>query len=918
MEIFKIFGTIGLKGVEETNKSLNETAKKGQQTSNTLQNAFARIGKAVLESFKPGHTRAFGKSLDEVSAAAKEQRTKLNALKEKYKSLYLEQGKNSKETKNCAKEIKELSAELAKNENAMDKAEDAANKLDKSLRDVGDSADKSESKLSRFFGAIGRWSLKMVGVGLAAAGTAILSIGKKAVEAYSDYEQFVGGVKTLFGTQEMTLEEYAKSVGKTVEQVKDKYSALEKAQNMVMTNAANAYKSAGMSANEYMDTVTSFSASLISSLKGDTVKAAEIADRAIIDMADNANKMGTSLESIQNAYQGFAKQNYTMLDNLKLGYGGTKEEMERLIADASKMKDAQKELGITVDASSMSFANIANAISVVQKNMGIANTTANEAASTIQGSLASLKASWTNLMTGLTDETQDFDTLMKNLFDSLVTVGNNLIPRIGVVLDGIVEMVVKLAPKIAEAIPGIISQILPKVVEGATKLVKAVADILPQLLDSVLKAIPNLISGLEQIFKSLIDAFPKALESLLSKLPTLIPQIVNALTNMCVYVMKHFAGIIQPLIDKLPDIIISLVDALMNNLPTLIDGCIQLIIGIVKATPKILLGLIKAIPNIVGSVVNGLWDALPIWIEGIISILGETASAIWEFFTGLAEQISEWFSWIWEKIKEIFAPVVEWFASIFSAAWEAIKSAWNAVVEWFSGIWDGIVSVFSAVGEWFGEVFGGAWENVKGVWNAVTGWFSGLWEGIKNVFKGVGNFFSNVFKGAFDGIKKVFGSIGDWFKKIFDKIAAVVKAPINFVIKGLNMLIRGLNKISFDIPDWVPVIGGKKFGFNIGAIPLLAKGGVVDKSTIANIGEDGAEAVVPLEKNTEWIEKIADKLKDALGARNDDSVLSKFDELIIAIKSLKIYLNNGVLVGELAPAMDSALGNISRLRGRGL
>ncbi|MCU6701128.1 phage tail protein [Dorea ammoniilytica] len=268
-----------------------------------------------------------------------------------------------------------------------------------------------------------------------AVGTAAGAIIKSSLGVVANMEQQVGGVETLF-----------------------KDSA-----NTVIDNANRAYKTAGMSANNYMETVTSFSASLLQSLGGDTAKAASYADRAIVDMSDNANKMGTSMRDIQNAYQGFAKQNYTMLDNLKLGYGGTQEEMKRLVSDAAKLTDVQKELGVTVDANSLSFGNIVNAISVVQKQMGITGTTSKEAATTIEGSVSSAKAAWENFEAGVisaNDLVETFWTATQNIFTNL----GQIIPRLG--KTGI-DVVSALAGKIGGAVPQ---------VKGLTDAIESIAD----------------------------------------------------------------------------------------------------------------------------------------------------------------------------------------------------------------------------------------------------------------------------------------------------------------------------------------------------------------------------------------------------------------------------------------------------------
>ncbi len=289
-----------------------------------------------------------------------------------------------------------------------------------------------DSPFQKVLGKIGsavNTAVKASAAAVGAASAGVAALGTACINAYADYEQLAGGVETLFKDSAETIHSFAD----------------------------NAYKTAGLSANEYMETVTSFSASLLQSLDGDTEKAAAAADLAITDMADNANKMGTAMESIQYAYQGFAKQNYTMLDNLKLGYGGTKEEMQRLLADAEKLS------GVKYDLSS--YADVVEAIHVIQTEMGITGTTAKEASTTIQGSVASMKAAWANLMVGMADDTQNFDMLLSNFIESIGTVADNLLPRIGIVIEGMGKLVAGLAPEIASALPTLTNELLPNLVE---------------------------------------------------------------------------------------------------------------------------------------------------------------------------------------------------------------------------------------------------------------------------------------------------------------------------------------------------------------------------------------------------------------------------------------------------------------------
>lgn len=343
---------------------------------------------------------------------------------------------------------------------------------------------------------------KVGAAAVGAASTAIVALTKSAVDNYGEYEQLVGGVKTLFGTEAESVEEYAASVGKSVDEVSSEYNNLVTAQNSIFAKASDAYKNAGLSANEYMETVTSFAASLVSSVGGDTVAAAEKADLAITDMSDNANKMGSSMESIQNAYQGFAKQNYTMLDNLKLGYGGTKEEMERLIDDANALNAAQGNYtNYTID----SYADIVDAIHTVQTEMGITGTTQDEAATTIQGSLTMMKAAYENFVTGLGDENADMAVLVNNLLESSITVAENLLPVIERVLENIGTILQEKGPELIERFVSYALEKLPDVIALGIQMIAALVKGLAQNLPSLISGVGSLINT---ILDTLADCFP--------------------------------------------------------------------------------------------------------------------------------------------------------------------------------------------------------------------------------------------------------------------------------------------------------------------------------------------------------------------------------------------------------------------------
>lgn len=379
--------------------------------------------------------------------------------------------------------------------------------------------------------------------GIKDIGNAVVEATKAAVKGFAEYEQLVGGVDTLF---------------------KD-------ASDVVQKNADIAFKTAQISANDYMQTVTSFSASLIQSLGGDTKKAAQVADKAVIDMADNANKMGTDMSMIQNAYQGFAKQNFMMLDNLKLGYGGTRTEMQRLL------KDAEAISGIHYDISS--FSDMVEAIHVVQQNLGITGTSAEEASKTIQGSLNSMKSAWSNLVVGLANDQADFNKLMGQFVDSAGTFLQNVIPVIQATLPKIADLVNQLAPLIIQMLPGLIQSLLPPFINVVTQIAIVLIREAPRILTMILNGFLN--------------ALPDIITALVEALPQIITAIIDFLTN--------------------PD-----------NIQMLIDAAVQLFMALVMAVPQILGGLIQAF----GTLVGNLWN-------GITSMFAKFAADFGEFISGI-------------------------------------------------------------------------------------------------------------------------------------------------------------------------------------------------------------------------------------------------------------------------------------------
>lgn len=470
-----------------------------------------------------------------------------------------------------------------------------------------------DSPFQKVLGKIGsavNAAVKASAAAVGAASAGVAALGTACINAYADYEQLAGGVETLFKDSAETIHSYAD----------------------------NAYKTAGLSANEYMETVTSFSASLLQSLDGDTEKAAAAADLAITDMADNANKMGTAMESIQNAYQGFAKQNYTMLDNLKLGYGGTKEEMQRLLADAEKLS------GVKYDLSS--YADIVEAIHVIQTEMGITGTTAKEASTTIQGSVASMKAAWANLMVGMADDTQDFDLLLSNFIESIGTVADNLLPRIGVVIEGMGKLVAGLAPKIASALPTLTNELLPNLVELGVQSISALVQGIQENGDSLaagaLSIVGTLAEGIAELLPMVADTAASLAVSLADGLTESLPNIIPVAIETISTLVENLTENANTIIDAGIQIILALGDGLIAALPQLIETVPQIVINIANVINENAPRLIKTALYLIGQLAIGLIKAIPTLIANIPQIIHAIVEAFMAFqWLNLGKQLIE-------------------------------------------------------------------------------------------------------------------------------------------------------------------------------------------------------------------------------------------------------------------------------------
>ena len=525
----------------------------------------------------------------------------------------------AEQTGEAAAKYGPLNEYTLKYQESLNKATATLNKMQSELRNTSsgveelgdDMRDGSEKALS--FGDVLKANVasgfivsgvKAMASAIKEATAALVDLGKQSIMGFAEQEQLIGGVDTLFKESSAQVQQYAN----------------------------DAYKTAGLSANQYMETVTSFSASLLQSLGGDTAAAAQKADRAITDMSDNANKMGTDMQSIQDAYQGFAKQNYTMLDNLKLGYGGTKQEMERLVAEAAAMTKEQEKLNVAVDAGDLSFSNIVDAISVVQEHLDIAGTTADEAATTIDGSANAMKSAWSNLITGMSNENLDLDKLVQNVVDSVGTYAGNLLPRLQTMLprfaDGMTQLVNGLVPYVGPAM----EMLLPAFVQGVGGLVSGIVQALPAAVEAISAVVPMLVEQitilLPQILNAGIDIIAALASGIGENLPALIPAAVDAIITVA-----------EGLVDHVDEIIIAA--------RSLIAVLTQ---GLIEALPR----LVVRLPEIIGAIVKGL-------LSGMAAI-GEVGS---QLVRGLFDGISNAASWLYDKLRGWVSDVLGWVKGLF-------------------------------------------------------------------------------------------------------------------------------------------------------------------------------------------------------------------------------------------------------------
>lgn len=920
-------GSIKLTGESEYRKAIKNITQDLQSMSKTLKNQtadFASNNKSIsanaTEQKKLNETiKSQQSSIEKAknvlagyTVELTKQQTKHNALTKEYRNAVLELDKIKKasgETSDAYKKqesvVDQLSIELEDSTRAMNKSKEAMNSLkseinnsqktinntEKSLNDLGNSAEDSGEKAKKsgdgftvFKGILADLSSRAIASavsGLKQLGGALISLGKQAYANYGEYEQLVGGVETLFGESADELINYANK----------------------------AYKTAGLSANQYMEQATSFSATLLQGLGGDTEKAVKYADMAIIDMADNANKMGTDITMIQNAYQGFAKDNYTMLDNLKLGYGGTQSEMARLINDSGVLGDAVEVTAQTVK--DVPFDKMIEAIHKIQQEIGITGTTTLEAEGTIQGSTASMKASWENLLTGIADEKQDISPLVDNFVEQVIALAKNSAPRIKQIIQGIGELV-----------SAMWNEVLPQLADSVPELEPFISKLLwlrdnAKLIGIAIGGIATAIAGLK------IYNFAKDVAGAVKDVKNFVKQLDLAKVKTVALELAQKAQVIA------------------TNAVAVAQKALNAVMAFASANP--MGAIIIAITAIVGAFVLlwnkseafrdfwiGLWDKVKKVVGAVADWFSETWTKVIDFFKEIFSTVATWFNDnVVQPLITFFSPLIEFFKTAFEniigfaqGCWNIIKRIWEVVSGWFnSNVIEPVVGFFKGLWDKVSNFASTTWDAIKGVWETVSGWFNetiitpvtgffkgmwdglkngakGAWEGIKNVFSNVVGWFKDKFSKAWQAVKNVFSTGGKVFDGIKDGITKAFKTVVNAIIKGINKVIaipfKAINKALRTIRD-ISFLGISPFKgllkeFDVPQIPLLAKGGILKRGQVGLLEGNGTEAVVPLEQNTEWTRRVASQISQQLETQNRaettdyGNLVSAFKEALMQVK----------------------------------
>lgn len=714
--------------------------------------------------------------------------------------------------------------------------------------------------------------------GAAAVTGAFKAVFGGAFQNYADFEQQAGGVEAIFDESADRIKAYADQ----------------------------AYKTAQVSANDYMRMTTNFSASLISSLGGDTEKAADMANQAIIQISDNAMRFGTDLESVQYAYQGFAKQNYMMLDNLKLGYGGSKQEMERLIADANEY---EKSMGRASNLVVGNFSDEIKAIGIIQDKINVTGTTAKEAATTIEGSFNSAKAAWTNFITGVGRDDANMKDLTDNLVGALGDAARNAIPRFAVILANAIVYIPSLISEIRKSIPeliasvsgeidkafegtpleglytafknafGFVSQFVEKITPSIQRIVGSISSTLTAMVGIVTEQFGQLWDEIEPIVVGLFDYISIAISQILPLLQTIAglvgPFLMDILTQLKelfdlpvtdgLSFLDLFAQGVQNLADAagpfIEDVLAFVSTLIKEALPVIQEFFATIAVALVDAQPDVgaFLGSVKTLVENIWNMVLSIIKSLEPLAATIVSVFSGIFDTIFNGGQDMFGQLTGWIAQLVDLLVPIVQNVLELAGALIESLWPALSEIMSVVLDITGEI---LPPLMTLIGDLIGlitQIWNWVWPQIKPVLDfvvSIIGLIAGAIGGLIDVVATVIDFFVRMASGILEAVNTIAKPVQDFFDGLMAKPKQIVGAFTDMVdgfVQGikdmLNMFIslfnNSIGSLSWDIPDWIPGIGGQTIG--VPKIPMLAEGGVVKKATAAIIGERGPEVVAPLD-----------------------------------------------------------------------
>lgn len=894
----------------------NESTTKFKADISELKSAFQEAQRAVkvanseLKAATAGmddwsHTAdGLSAKLKQLNSVLDGEKKKLSSLEEQYKLTAREQGENSKgaqelliKLNNQKAVVTKVEKELTSYEDKLSDIDDESRGTEKSLdkvsdeiKETGDEAEKSGGKLKGFLGAIGKGVIGGIGAAVTGLAGGLIAASESSKEFNDNMSKLSAAAKDA-----------GYSTGFAEKSFQNMYGILgdETAANTTVSNFM-AMETSQENLNSLLNSSTGIWAKYGDSIPLDglaesvneTAKVGQITG----NLADALNWAGISEDDFNEKLSSLSteqERQQLIVDTLNSEYGELGKQYKENNSAVIDLNTAQLQMKDSIAAIGKAFTPVLAMFT--QFGAGVL--------SSIVPDVENLGAAFADLASGVDGAEEKIGGAVSNILNTLISTVVNMLPQIATIgvtiiqglMSGITENssqillaiseiivtladgIVTLAPQILTSVIQIVMQIAQQLIQLAPQLLNAAIQLFQGLVDALMKldlgqmitqlitslcqmlidSIPQLLNAAIDLFMSILDAIPELITSLLGALPTIIntisnllttsiPQIMNAAITLLMGIVDALPTIIQALVNALPGIITALINFLMNNIPVLLEAAIQLFMALVQAIPTIVVELLNAIPEIIKAIMKGL--------------------------SGLPNELKTFFVNIWNSIKNVFEPAANWFEDKFKAAFDGIKSIWNSVTGFFSDIWSSITNTFSNVGGWFTDKFSSAVDGVKSAFSSVTNFFKDIW----------------------DGIKDIFSNVADWFSDVFDGAVKAIEGPINWVIDSLNYMIDALNSISFDVPDFVPGMGGKHFGLDIPNIPQLAKGGIVTKHTLAEIGENNKkEAIIPLESNLGWIKSLAGKLSDELksvsnvnSSHNNSSVVNNFYQTNKSPKSL--------------------------------